>query len=65
MSTSDASEPPENKSADNNSSRIDRKPYSAPSILSAEPLEAAAVVCDPPTLGFGKTTPPVCTTLGS
>ena len=65
MSNSDTAEPPEKNSVDSNSSRNDRKPYSPPSILSAEPLEAAAVVCDPPTLGFGKTTPPICTTNGS
>ncbi len=44
-----------------------RRPYSKPRVLSAEQLEAAAAVCDPPTGGYGKSTvgPPICTTLGS
>ena len=31
-----------------------RRPYTPPRILSAEPLEAAAAICDPPSGGFGK-----------
>ena len=33
------------------------RPYTPPRILSAEPLEAAAALCDG-TDGFGKTSPP-------
>jgi hypothetical protein len=36
-----------------------RRPYAPPRVLSAEPLEAAAAVCDPPTpQGAGKSFPP-------
>ncbi len=46
----------------------DHKPdYQAPRILSIEPLEVAAAVCDPPTGLFGKVfvPPSSCSTLGS
>jgi hypothetical protein len=42
-----------------------RRPYTPPRVLSAEPLEAAAVTCDPPEQPFGKSLPIPCTTLGS
>lgn len=41
-----------------------RQPYAPPRVLSAEPLEAAAATCDPPSGPFGKSIPP-CFTLGS
>jgi len=43
-----------------------RRPYAPPRVLSAEVLEAAAAICDPPTGGFGKSAP-LCNpaTLGS
>jgi hypothetical protein len=41
------------------------KAYEPPKILSVEPLEVAAAVCNPPTGGFGKAGPPICGTLGS
>jgi len=42
-----------------------RRRYTAPRVLSAEPLEAAAATCDPPTAPLGKTVPIPCLTLGS
>ncbi len=42
-----------------------KRPYEAPRVLSAEPLEAAAATCDPPAGGFGKAVPIPCGTLGS
>ncbi len=39
--------------------------YEPPRILSIEPLEVAAAVCDPPVGGFGKIGPPFCGVLGS
>ncbi|MCU0788542.1 MAG: hypothetical protein MUC91_10200 [Verrucomicrobia bacterium] len=44
-----------------------RRPYAPPRILSSDPLEMAAVVCDPPTGGFGKppTGAPTCARTGS
>jgi hypothetical protein len=42
-----------------------RRPYLAPKLLSAEPLELAAATCDPATGGFGKVGPPTCVTDGS
>ena len=42
-----------------------KRPYTAPQILSAEPLEAAAATCAPPAGGFGKAVPIPCGTLGS
>lgn len=42
-----------------------RRPYEAPRVLSAEPLEAAAATCNPPTGAFGKTVPIPCSTVGS
>lgn len=42
-----------------------KRPYQAPRVLSAEPLEAAAATCDPPAGGFGKTVPIPCGTAGS
>ncbi len=43
-----------------------RRPYVAPRVLSAEPLEAAAATCDPPAGGVGKAAPPCNpSTLGS
>jgi hypothetical protein len=48
---------------------VERRPYSAPKVLSAEPLEAVAAVCTPDTLnGLGKTLQAdggICGTLGS
>lgn len=41
------------------------KAYEPPKILSVEPLEVAAAVCNPPTGGFGKAGPPICGTIGS
>ena len=44
----------------------DKRPYTAPRMLSAEPLEAVAAVCDPNTPGGpGKDVPFPCATLGS
>lgn len=42
-----------------------KRPYQAPRILSAEPLEAAAATCDPQTGAFGKSIPTPCGVLGS
>lgn len=42
-----------------------KRPYEAPRVLSAEPLEAAAATCDPPTGAFGKSVPIPCATVGS
>jgi hypothetical protein len=42
----------------------DRKPYSAPCILSAEPLEAAATTCEAGGT-LGKDVPIGCSALGS
>lgn len=42
-----------------------KRPYEAPRVLSAEPLEAAAATCDPPTGAFGKSVPIPCSTVGS
>lgn len=42
-----------------------KRPYEAPKVLSAEPLEAAAATCDPPTGAFGKSVPIPCSTVGS
>lgn len=55
---------------DRESAREERKlrPYAPPRVMSAEPLEAAAATCNPPTGGFGKRSPPTpgaCTSLGS
>ncbi len=41
-----------------------RRRYEPPRILSAEPLEAAAATCDPPSGGFGKSVPS-CNIFGS
>ena len=40
-------------------------PYVPPKILSVEPLETMAALCDPPVGGLGKTGPPFCAVLGS
>ncbi len=42
-----------------------RKPYTAPQMLSVEPLEAVAATCNPPAAGFGKSVPVPCGTAGS
>jgi len=42
-----------------------KKPYEAPRIVSDEPLEVAAALCDPPTGGFGKSDPLRCGRHGS
>jgi hypothetical protein len=65
MSETEVNEPRESVTAENKSNPITRRPYSPPRVLSAEPLEAAAAACDPPTGGFGKTVPLPCGTLGS
>ena len=56
----DADQPGDARPADGG-----RRPYTAPKILSAEPLEAAAATCQPQTGVFGKTVPIPCGTLGS
>ena len=43
-----------------------KRPYTAPRMLSAEPLEAVAAVCNPNTVGGpGKDVPFPCATPGS
>lgn len=63
MSEPRETDPKENNTDDAPIKR--RRPYSPPVILSAEPLEAAAAACDPPTPPLGKTVPIPCGTLGS
>ena len=46
-------------------SKLTRRPYSRPRVLSAESLEAVAATCDPPAPPYGKTIPTPCLTLGS
>jgi hypothetical protein len=43
----------------------EKRPYSAPKVLSVERLEAAAATCDPPSGPLGKSVPMPCGTLGS
>ena len=40
-------------------------PWQKPEILSVEPLEAAASICEPNNAPFGKDFPGTCGTLGS
>ncbi|RUM40412.1 MAG: hypothetical protein DSY70_03580 [Desulfobulbus sp.] len=42
-----------------------RQPWQKPEILSVEPLEAAASICEPANAPFGKDFPGTCGTLGS
>lgn len=67
MPNDNSNKPQEDKSAKNQiENEQKRRPYHPPRIVSAEPLEAAAAVCFPPTGGLGKSYPaPPCTTLGS
>jgi len=45
--------------------RKERIPWQKPEILSVEPLEAAAAICEPNNAPFGKDFPGTCGTLGS
>ncbi len=53
------------KVTDSSQAAKPRRSYSAPRVLSAEQLEAAAATCAPPAGGFGKHRPNPCGILGS
>lgn len=58
-----------NSGSESNHKEVGKRPYSAPVILSIEPLEAIAAVCEPEDLNFpllfGKPQGPGCFNPGS
>lgn len=53
------------KKSEEINNKNNKKPYSAPKVLSVEKLEAAAATCEPAVPPLGKSIPIPCGTLGS